>query len=69
MLLGAARELVHTQVQNQHRAEMVQFLLEPVFVAETLHLALATAAAVVHQDISEELATPPRPCGGGPLGA
>jgi hypothetical protein len=31
---------------------MVQFLLEPVVVAEALHLALA--AAVVHQDIAEE---------------
>lgn len=52
-MLGAARELVHTRVRNQHRAEMVQFLLEPVVVAEALHLALA-AAAVVHQDIAEE---------------
>lgn len=53
-MLGAARELVHTRVRNQHRAEMVQFLLEPVVVAEALHLALAAAAAVVHQDIAEE---------------
>ena len=54
VLLGAARELVHTQVRNQDRTEMVQFLLEPVDVAEALHLALAAAAAVVHQDIAEE---------------
>ncbi|PWA86716.1 hypothetical protein CTI12_AA138410 [Artemisia annua] len=47
VLLGAARELVHTQVRNQHRAEMVQFFLEPVVVAEALHLALAAAAAVL----------------------